>query len=1101
MLVRVLGNVEVVVDERVVDLGGLKPRALFSALVAADGRAVSVERLIDLLWGDEPPAKVMASLQAYVANLRRTLEPGRPPRQPARILVTRPPGYALLLADQDLDARRFVELVAEAGDTLDDPVRAEAKLEEALGLWRGEAYGGVSTTSTALGAEAARLEEMRLDAVEGLWASRLRLGESAGAVGELERLVALHPFRERCWRLLALALYRSGRQGDALAALHRARSHLAEELGIDPGTELRELEVAMLRQDPALEDAGPARPAADVPTPTAEIVGRQREIGLAHGALDAARDGEGRLLLVTGGPGIGKTSLARSIAAEAAARGFRVGRGAWDADEAPPLSGWQLALGEALGSAEVLHLPAPDQTDVASTTYRLGGAVLAALRSAGPTLLVLDDVHWADSDSLRLLRRCTSSIATLPLVLVVTTRDSAADIGPTLSDTLAWFARSDPVRLPLAGLDLRGVADQVRQQTGVAVGVDVAAAIRDRTEGNPFFVAEFVRLLVEDGTLGDPSANSWATVPEGVRDVVRERLAQLSSGQRDVLVTAAVLGRSVDLDVLEEATARSGDEVDEAIETGLVTGVLDDDGPGRFRFTHAIVRDAVYELLPATGRRRAHAAAGQALERRRFGRTAEHAAELAEHYRLAGPAHARAAWSFARRAAELAIERSAPVEAARLYAAAAEAVQADDSASPEERESVRSGLGRALCRAARPMDAWAHLAAAGESALDRGDPASAARILLGITEQAVWTWRTHPLVDDRAIETWQAVLAALPEDEPLLRARVQAALAVELLYRPGAADHASRLVDDAVLAARRGNAPPELLQILRLAHLALQRPDLLDRRIAIGDEMVALAARADAGVELAAALCMRATDRSESGRWSEANDDMSRAQQLAARHQVAPMLVITGWALSLTRQAVGDFEGSESAIAEIEDLQATISMAGVGIGLCQLATMRLLQGRLAELEPALAEAAAQHPNFRDLHALALIHAGRLEEARVAVGAWAEQPPLLWDFLWTGLTVVRARLWMAFGDQEAITDLRTQLEPYADRLVVGGMSAMFLGSVHHTVGELALAAGDRDAAVQHLEAAVATHRRLGFTAMVSASESALAGAVRLGQTTP
>ena len=207
MLVRVLGNIEVVVDDSPVDLGGLKQRALFAALVAADGRAVSVERLIGLLWGDEPPAKVMTSLQAYVANLRRILEPGRPPRQPARILVTRPPGYALLLADEDLDARRFVELIRRGGrHKTDDPVRAEAKLEEGLGLWRGEAYGGVSTSSTALGAEAARLEEMRLDAVERLWASRLSRGESAGAVGEFERLVVLHPVRERCWRLLALAL-------------------------------------------------------------------------------------------------------------------------------------------------------------------------------------------------------------------------------------------------------------------------------------------------------------------------------------------------------------------------------------------------------------------------------------------------------------------------------------------------------------------------------------------------------------------------------------------------------------------------------------------------------------------------------------------------------------------------------------------------------------------------------------------------------------------------------------------------------------------------------------------------------------------------------
>ena len=390
------------------------------------------------------------------------------------------------------------------------------------------------------------------------------------------------------------------------------------------------------------------------------------------------------------------------------------------------------------------------------------------------------------------------------------------------------------------------------------------------------------------------------------------------------------------------------------------------------------------------------------------------------------------------------------------------------------------------------MDAWVHLAAAGESALGRGDPVSAARMLLGVTEQAVWTWRTHPLVDDRAIQSWEAVLAALPADEPLLRARVQAALAVELLYRPGAAEHASGLVDDAVLAARRGNAPQELLRVLQLGHLALQRPDLLDRRIAIADEMVALAAKVDPGVELARALCMRATDHAESGRWREAHADMSRAQHLAARHQVAPMLVITGWALSLARQAVGDFEGSEVAIAEIEDLQSTIAMAGVGIGLCQLATMRLLQGRLAELEPALAEAAVQHPNFRDLHALALVEAGNSDAARVAVGAWSEQPPLLWDYLWTGFTAIRARLWIALENPDAVADLRAQLEPYADRLVVGGMSAMFLGSVHHTLGELALAAGDRNAAMRHFEAAVATHRRLGFAPMVSISKAALAG---------
>ncbi len=240
MLVRVLGGVEVEVGGVPADLGGPKPRVLVGLLVAAGGRPVPVEQLIDQIWGEEPPARVEASLQSYVARLRRVLEPGRGAGEPARRLRTHPAGYSLDLDKDAVDANRFVTLVREARALSgDDPVRADVIFEEALGLWRGEAYAGCDAPS--LHAEATRLEELRLGAVADLWTLRLGAGADAEAVAELEHLVGRIPLQERLWGLLALALYRQGRQGDALATLRRVREHLADELGVDPGPDLNSM--------------------------------------------------------------------------------------------------------------------------------------------------------------------------------------------------------------------------------------------------------------------------------------------------------------------------------------------------------------------------------------------------------------------------------------------------------------------------------------------------------------------------------------------------------------------------------------------------------------------------------------------------------------------------------------------------------------------------------------------------------------------------------------------------------------------------------------------------------------------------------------------
>jgi predicted ATPase len=214
---------------------------------------------------------------------------------------------------------------------------------------------------------------------------------------------------------------------------------------------------------------------------------------------------------------------------------------------------------------------------------------------------------------------------------------------------------------------------------------DVVAELVERTEGNPFYLTELVRLLVSEGALSDPRATAWRTVPHGVRDVVRQRLASVSGDTVGVLTAAAVTGRSFDLPVLEDVV---GDKaaVEVAVETAQVLGLVDEEAPGRFRFTHALVREAVRETLAAPSRARTHAAVAAALERLHGGRIDEHVVELAEHYRLAGPAYVRSAWVFARKAGERAAGRSAHDEALRLFTSAASLQEQDPTVEPVERE-------------------------------------------------------------------------------------------------------------------------------------------------------------------------------------------------------------------------------------------------------------------------------------------------------------------------------------------------------------------------------------------------------------------------------
>jgi DNA-binding SARP family transcriptional activator len=281
---RLLGPLEAVVDGTPVHLAAEKPRALLALLLLNRNRVVPMERLVDELWGEEPPARATKALQVYVSQLRKALGPER--------LVTRSPGYELRVDEGELDVERFESLVAAAREQLSaGNARAAAKgLREALELWRGPALREFRSEPFA-DIAAARLEDQRLAAVEDRLQAELDTGEAARVVPELEELVAAEPLRERPRELLMLALYRAGRQADALDLYRRTRDLFVNELGIEPGPGLRELEQAVLRQDTALR-APPRRP-RPVREPGAAPLPPRRQWPLVVAAIAA-------ILLATG---------------------------------------------------------------------------------------------------------------------------------------------------------------------------------------------------------------------------------------------------------------------------------------------------------------------------------------------------------------------------------------------------------------------------------------------------------------------------------------------------------------------------------------------------------------------------------------------------------------------------------------------------------------------------------------------------------------------------------------------------------------------------------------------------------------------------------
>jgi class 3 adenylate cyclase len=1021
------------------------------------------------------------------------------------------------------------ELMSRLGDVSYDELRGEhfTALRKALSVHHGAEIkntgdGLMATFTSAVEALQCAVAMQQAADQQTTWSTAvaIRIGLSTGevtfeggdvfgtAVVEAARLAAA----ARPGQILATAVVR-------MLAGSRAPTTLADVGAL----ELKGLPDPVVACEVSWEPAVAAVPLPPLVTGSRTVfVGRDVEIERLEALWKESSAGEHRIALVAGEPGVGKTRLAAELSGSVYAAGAVVLAGRCDEEMGVPYQPFVEALRHLVSRvpepdlagrlgrfggelvrlvpelASVADLPTPLSSDPETERYRLFDAVAAwfsALSSTAPVLLVLDDLQWAAKPTLLLLRHVLRSSEPMRLLVVGTYRNTEVGRGSPLAELLANLRRDGGMeRISLSGLDAAAVADFLGQAAGRAVSEEdevLARVLHAETEGNPFFVSEVLRYLIETGGVLQEDGR-WVTtqpietlgIPEGVRDVVGQRLSRLSESANEALSLAAVVGTEFELAVLEQAGSVSGEDLlsalDEVVAAHLVAEVAGP--PGRYRFAHALVRDALYDELSAPRRVRRHARVAEAIQAVHAGALDDHLPALAHHYALAAAPTAprEMAVDFAARAGDRALAQLAHDEAASYYRQALELLDVGEEA---RRLDLLLALGEAERRAG---DARYR-----QTLLDAATLAKQLGDIDALTHAALTNNRglfsVVGLVDDERVEVLEDALAAHPDPDSPVRARLLAGLGRELVY--GDRHRRVRLSDEALAIARRVGDAPTLAEVLLGRFYAIAAPTTAAERLENMRQLVDLAETLEDPALACRALGFRARVAVELGDIEQADACLDAHDRLSSDLGQPHLRWFANW--QRTAQALwrGQTEVAERGAGETHELARACGQPDADLFfVLNTFWIRFEEGRLDdELVALLLDTLARHPGATFLEGwLALLYAetGRLTEARRCLGR-LEDPGyarLGFDHLWLAGLCPAAAAAARVGDANGCAVLSELLAPFSE--CVAACAHMILGSVAHHLGMLATAVGDFDSAEIRFAAAEATHERIGAPAWLA-----------------
>ncbi len=1110
MQYRILGPMELLdADGGPVPLSGRTEQVLLATLLVAANSVVSRDRLIDALWGDRPPGTATNTLQVHISKLRRTLAASSSAASP---LCTQTPGYVLRTSAGQLDAERFEELATSSLPS-DGPGAVSARLGEALALWRGPVLDGLEPVESWRG-EITRLEGLRVSVVERRIEADLSLGRHSELLGELESLVHDHPLREGLRGMLMLALYRSGRQADALGVYRDTRQVLAEELGIDPNPTLQALELAILNQSAELmltngenkstivadrpSEGAQAQSSIPLPgrlarRPTVGVVGREDELQFIGDAYKRVVSDEGReVLLVSGEAGLGKTTLVAEAARMAFEDGACVLFGHCEEDLANPYQFFAEALGHYVSHASneevrshleahgtelsrlvptlrtLPGLAASKATDADSERYLLFAAtvgMLASISKQQPVILVLDDLQWADKGSLSLLRHLATADQLSRILILATYRDSELAHTDVLRETLGVLRRISGVgRVELTGLDDTSVVSYLEAAAGHALddaGVGLAHAVYRETDGNPFFVSEVLRHLSEVGAIYQDAAGRWVaenaleqmTLPDSVREVIGGRVARLGKHAEQVLAFAAVIGRDFDLDLLVQATNTPPDELLDLLDAAAAVALVGElsDTPGRFNFTHALIQHTLYQDMGPTRRARAHRRVAEALEDLCGDRPGTRVGELARHWVAAiQPIELFKAISYSRLAGDAALAGLDPADALRYYGQALDLLGQSADSDPVLELDLLIGLGTAKRQTGDPTFRDILIRACLQAA-ELGDTD---RLVTAALANDRGTFSTVSTIDIPKVEILETALERLPADHAD-RALILANLCSELTIG-SPLDRRRSLAEEALAIAERAGDDAVTVRVLNHVLLPLAVPHLLNLSL---DRSAAALFRAER-IGDPVLLCTAASGRRFVAAWAGNIEEMDRC--LETKRPLVEQLdqPFLNWVHTLQRATraliAGDSVRAEQLATEAFQIGTDGGQPDAFIVYgAQIIMVNLWRGTLDTLVPLIEQAIADNPGlpvFTGALALAHAEADRTEETRSLLTGFAGQNfELPLDVTWLTGMIAYADAAIECRDSEFVEPVLERLTPFANQWLY--TDVVTSGPVSRSVGDL------------------------------------------------